>query len=898
MAERWDSGARSRPLQIPLPEEVEKCLSEIKGMKRIRFKKMIQTLLLDPLLWLRLWPRQRHPDEEANSAFERPKSFNTNTENLPRNILRRNYLCDESLRSDGRAVKLKALLTATNNAEEEDVLAILFPHIPSTVLVQIPVQDVNVGQQRVSGSGNVFHKGIVSDLFACPDGHWEGYVTSITEPKGAVYKFTSVSCVCAFPVCIGSTVQFCTSASIAADGSLRATEYFPGTFPHDYVADYLQHLEAQAASECLEGILQLPGPLKAILHEPDLHTPHQSRILALLHNISNIKDEYFSRVVITLGIHESRFLGSLSNTPQSDAQGVTARKLSVLQFLRLVSMCVCVHPDIAYKLSEVFQGCSGLTTSFREEFSLEGPNLCKAVVHACSEVRGVDSLQESPAEELPAEDSNTPSLHDPLLWVTHSFGKPVASSLREHIPGSLLQENDSGVIARRKLENIIPTVPTDPQAFDKMSTKSFTKLDLQTVQSLSSNEHEQLSEKTGIVTDLYSSKEGYIVLAPGKGYRGRSQQVFKIRHTTTTDSHLPIHLGDIVQFLVSSSLPDTVQKVVKIKHYCSVALEVTFASDYLSQNKEPVQLLENEAAVKGILSAPQTYRSPDVCTRLISTAHDALSDLTPSLQKKMLTLLKSSSFIRDLIKIAPEEVSKSVIVLEKYLRHFPNEVCVLVPTLESMVDLLQKQDKPLELAAFLSFLSTSLCLLPHSVEIARQPWQSVPTLLTEDECQTGAVINKEYLPCVKDHYTSVHEYGRTYFLLLRADCYGDLASSIHGLRDATGSHKKGTDGAIVVYDATITGFSNYSSRRKLVYHFQIKTQPKFSENVPQDSPFLKAGNLLCLSIGGRFEGDIVWATINHVSRYLGNTEAEVKIVSTYTVIIFLDLHETTCPIFS
>ena len=33
-------------------------------------------------------------------------------------------------------------------------------------------------------------------------------------------------------------------------------------------------------------------------------------------------------------------------------------------------------------------------------------------------------------------------------------------------------------------------------------------------------------------------------------------------------------------------------------------------------------------------------------------------------------------------------------------------------------------------------------------------------------------------------------------LLSVTDCYGDLASSIHRLRDATGSHKKGRDGAI------------------------------------------------------------------------------------------------------
>ncbi|CAI8051442.1 Helicase required for RNAi-mediated heterochromatin assembly 1 [Geodia barretti] len=379
----------------------------------------------------------------------------------------------------------------------------------------------------------------------------------------------------------------------------------------------------------------------------------------------------------------------------------------------------------------------------------------------------------------------------------------------------------------------------------------------------------------GIVIDLYP-REGYIVLASGKGCHRRTQQVFKLGPATTTEVVSSIHLGDIVQFLVSSSAPEAVERVVKIKQYCSEALDVTFASDYLTQNKGLVNLFENEAAMKAILNASHVYTSPDVCAKLISTACSALSDLASSIKKKMLALLKSSSFILDVVQIAPEEVTKSMKVLEKYLEHFPNEVCVLVPALESMVDVLQKQDKPLELAAFVSFLSSSTCLLPHSVEIARQPWQTVPTLLTEEEWKAGAVANTDYLPCVKDCYTSVHEYGRTYFLLLRADCYGDLATSIRRLRDPTASNNKATDEAVVVYDATITAFSNYSAGHKLVYHFTIKTQPQSSENVSSDAPFLKAGNLLCLSVGGRFKDDIIWATINHVSRYIHFGENETK----------------------
>ena len=874
VAKRGGGGVRP---QNPLPEEVEKCLSEMKGVKRVRFRNMTRKLLRDPLLWLRVGhSTDEHANERLNAVFDRlaPRlELDANAENL----LRRNRLCDESLKCEGRIEALKAF-SETNDKKDGDLRAVLFPYLPNAVREKVLAHEVSVTKQGVSGSGSV-HRGIVTDLFNCQDGGWEGYIASITE-KSAVYRFTSTSCVCAFPVCIGLTVEFCLSTRIPGTVAAKAIEYIPGTLPDGYAADYLQCLENQAPSVCLDRIMNLPGPLRAILHEPDLHIPYMSKILAVLHCISSVGND-FSRVALKVGIHESSFLGSLPKTlcmQQSTPDAVATTRGSVVQFLSLVSVCIHTCPDIAYKMSSVIQGCARLANSFGEQFSLEGPNLGKAIIHACSVVRGAESLQ----EPLTEGSNDAPSLRDPLLWITHVFGKAVANSLRKYIPGTLLREDESGVIARRKLENIIASV-AHTGSEDKTPTKILTELHLPKSQSISSNEHGQLTQKMGIVIDLYP-REGYIVLASGKGCHRRTQQVFKLGPATTTEVVSSIHLGDIVQFLVSSSAPEAVERVVKIKQYCSEALDVTFASDYLTQNKGLVNLFENEAAMKAILNASHVYTSPDVCAKLISTACSALSDLASSIKKKMLALLKSSSFILDVVQIAPEEVTKSMKVLEKYLEHFPNEVCVLVPALESMVDVLQKQDKPLELAAFVSFLSSSTCLLPHSVEIARQPWQTVPTLLTEEEWKAGAVANTDYLPCVKDRYTSVHEYGRTYFLLLRADCYGDLATSIRRLRDPTASNNKATDEAVVVYDATITGFSNYSTGHKLVYHFTIKTQPQSSENVSSDAPFLIAGNLLCLSVGGRFKDDIVWATINRVSRYIhfgGNGTKQVKQAKLY-----------------
>ena len=48
----------------------------------------------------------------------------------------------------------------------------------------------------------------------------------------------------------------------------------------------------------------------------------------------------------------------------------------------------------------------------------------------------------------------------------------------------------------------------------------------------------------------------------------------------------------------------------------------------------------------------------------------------------------------------------------------------------------------------------------------------------------------------------------------------------------------------------------------------MKTLPLQAEDISQDTPLFKPNNLFCLSIGGRFEGDLIWATINHIYSYV------------------------------
>ena len=857
----------------PLPREVEQRLLELTGFKKKRFESKIKNILRDHLLWLRL----KHSDSDLSSI----QVFKTE-EPSEEYIAARNNLCDDFLKDGSRATQLRDCLSATS-VKDKQLRAALFPGLPESVREVIQAEEVVV--QRVSDwDGHGTHKGVVTDLYAGPAdaGGWEGYVTSVQN--GAVYKFSSPSCACSFPVCLGSTVEFQlqrVSSDSVAGASLRVVDYLPDTLPHTFTAHYLQNLESRSLESLLQRIMQLPGPLKAILNEPTHFGSHFSQVLAVLDNACNAEDDDFSRVVETLHIHTSKFLNSFSQfLSRADSEETTRN--DIMRFLHLVSRCVCTLPNSAFKMSTVIGGCAKLASSYHEQLMSQGPDLCCAIVHASSVVRHMEPL-ERPHLPLVEEDS-TMGLLDPLLWVTQLFGKATANSLRKYIPRKPLSEDTGGVCVRRKLENFIPSETTSDK--QELSRRVLIEIDLRPAQSsLAGQEKMELRQKTGIVIDLYPNREGYVVLTTSRQEARRyspNQKVFKIGLTTTASSVLgdspTIHLGDIVQFEVSPATPDTVHRVTKIQQYSSQALTVEFARGYLSQNRELDKLFQNEAALRSIFNAPQVYESQDVCAKLISTSLEALSESTAFIKKMMVNSLKSSYFIRDLIQIAPEEISKSVKILEKYLECFPNEICVLAPTLESMVSTLQKQDKPLEIAKFVSFLSTSTCLLPHSVEIARQPWQSIPTILTPDECRAGAVTNQEYLPAVKDNYSSVHEYGRTYFLLLRADCHGDLASLISQLREGNCHKKRDTDDNVMVLDAQMTGFSNRGAKHALVYTFSVKTRPKQVEVLSRETPLLKAGNLLCLSISGRFRDDIIWATVNHVSSFVHSQKTEAGVV--------------------
>ena len=147
----------------------------------------------------------------------------------------------------------------------------------------------------------------------------------------------------------------------------------------------MHSLESQSLESLLQRIMQLPGPLKAILNEPTHFGSHFSQVLAVLDNAYNAENDEVSRVVETLNIHTSKFIPQFLSTAESEE---TTRN-DVMHFLHLVSCCVHTLPNSAFEMSTVIGGCAKLASSYCEQFMSQGPDLCCAIVHASSVVRHI-----------------------------------------------------------------------------------------------------------------------------------------------------------------------------------------------------------------------------------------------------------------------------------------------------------------------------------------------------------------------------------------------------------------------------------------------------------------------------------------------------------------------------
>ena len=884
----------------------------LNALKRKQHSQGVQNVLRDPFLWICL----KYASPTTGEKLQSLNKLNNAGDAEP--ILHKRVgLCGSSLSLSSETNppdRLTKLFAISKKITKEDLRNVLFPdeifdRLPDVLseagTLNFEEEEVREGGEVATGRGpaegtqGIALKGMVTDLYRCPEsGGWEGFVWSFYDPKRGrrwepVYRFTLSSCNSAFPVYLGAIAEFYPSynnPSKVADSTFRMLEYWPDSLPEGFAGKYLQKLEEiQSPSDCSQRICDLPGPFHSLVNEGRFYNTHQSNILAVLSHIT--KEGLGNFPDILYMFHTSKFIRELPQTlvhqnkgkqNNSHAPACVQYEGDVHTLTHLVALCIQSFPERAFELVQVIRDCMKLVMAAEEgnRFKADSDVLCHAIIDACSQAR-CSEIMESSTGLASAKQKGTENeagvtvadkLLDPFFWVRVFYPESAARPLSQLLRHTLLQQDMEIVAARKKAEtSIVQLLET---AAAKQKEKHQPKSKLPVVKKMivkGTSSHGPIHR--GIIVDLYEDGVGYIALTHTQEFLSRrsKNRVFKIISDPTKVPSFPVtvHIGDIVEFQVSPSPEDTASSIVKVIKYCPEALDVEFALDILAPKNISLGdgTFQNEAAWRAILNAPSVYQNMEVCKKVMNIVMGSFSEdssSTPSTQKKMFSTLRYSSFIQDLMKVAPQEVSVSAQILKVYLQEFPSEVTALQAELKAMVTYLSDHNMLQELATFVHFLTASSCIVPPSVELSRQPWQSTPVILTREEFQGKGSPSEATLPAVKalGKYSSIHEYGRTYFMLLRADCHGDLLTAVSQLRAPQSSRRN--DFEATCYDVKLLTISQGRGYH-LVYKLHLETRPMpATESSLSDSPLLKSGNLLCLSVGGCFEDDIIWATINHV----------------------------------
>ena len=385
----------------------------------------------------------------------------------------------------------------------------------------------------------------------------------------------------------------------------------------------------------------------------------------------------------------------------------------------------------------------------------------------------------------------------------------------------------------------------------------------------------------GVVTDLYPATEGRLwegyIICPGSARKAQKEdRVFHFDSTTTvyqkSACDLGVHIGDVVAFKPSKAK----SSLQVIEYFPGIFNEVTVLP-YLTpikraaNNVETLQIvLQYPAVWKYLLNEPSVYQKQYKAILGIYKTDDST---TIHLQKKLMGTFKGSSFIQELVALLDEDttqesdkqyrndVHEATFFLIAFVQCFPDSVQLV---LQQLAELLSKLKMHKELKALVIAVIDSYLVPPDSEQVQDRPWRCIPTMLTKQEFEESVKMPlpssgpDPNLPVVKECYESPEEYGRTYFNLLRMDCYGELIETVTHLKT------QHTDEChdCTSYDITFSGLASGTGRR-IVYNLQYETTiPVEKAGSGNVSPLLREGNLVCFSIGGKFENDLIWATVD------------------------------------
>ena len=496
-----------------------------------------------------------------------------------------------------------------------------------------------------------------------------------------------------------------------------------------------------------------------------------------------------------------------------------------------------------------------------------------------------------------ATSSYSLQLQDPELWV-----KEIArnSPAKAHKPESLqlnqmLMMNEE-VVAKRK--EVLKLLSSDKcsQSLSKLDLSSF--LDKgQVCSSMQFNSQglplSRVVNPTlvlkGIIIDLYTSPDklmsyGYLMQLESKETGSPWVHVYKFETNTpflsAEDCKRPVHIGDTVTFRAEKGVSSIVA-ICSVWKYSCFTLDTTFGLDYLELVRADgfqviVNILHKPAPWKAILNAPQVYGCKRVYKEILDICMSkSSSDEVKSLSQRFILSFAESLFIRDLPTLLMKDIPDLCHVqaaARLYIQIFtlsvtsiPANTLICLVQLVSQVNIHQVS---LELAVTV----LDYCIQPPaSVLQMTKTWKSIPPLLTAQEFKSAitdtSLTASDYVPSLpvvkrRGAYISDEEYGHTYYTLLRADCYGELLKIISGLKSQPSSETSGN----IFYDACFTGLTRAKSTYRIAYAFNLQVRNIKSSGLENDDQLLKCGNLLCFSVHGQFEGDIVWAIISEVEK--------------------------------
>ena len=391
-------------------------------------------------------------------------------------------------------------------------------------------------------------------------------------------------------------------------------------------------------------------------------------------------------------------------------------------------------------------------------------------------------------------------------------------------------------------------------------------------------------EWCGAVTSVPTKKNDQTIL-PAKGYR------FDPTSPMAADLQLgvyPLHIGDEISFSPDTADPSAVARgSLQVTKY-NTMLDDTFVARYLEWLKETPQ----DECLLTLLSwlAPWTCAVNDeaLYSRYYADILTIYGFCTTSPAvverdrlKNLIALLSESQFTFNIAKVLSDNkdtvedtvLSIAVTLLCDAIKVKNDNNYLLADPIKELGKVLARMQRVDLMQSLVVSLVDTHCVPTDTAEATPQTWHHLPIIPTNKEFQSIISLFKDKNPKfdlpvvkVKDAYSSTVEYGHTYFSLLRADCYYPLCEKIARL-------KAGSDQVRDSYYQLMFTELVPASPKPVLFGFRFKG---IINAIPQpdDPPSLTHGNLLCISVDGRFVDDLIWATVEDLDSDIRTVQGE------------------------